>query len=93
MVANGQQYLNAADRLMLVGHDGLRGIGHPGFICQTQIRLKGRIDFGALRAAVDRLARNFPVVAARLRRGDRGLPYWEPSGEPAECPLGNALRD
>jgi hypothetical protein len=85
MGANGQQYLNAADRLMLVGHDGLRGIGHPGFVCQTQILLKGRVDFGALCAAVDRLARKFPVVAARLRRDGRGLPYWEPSGEPAEC--------
>lgn len=84
MRADHKRYLNAADRLMLVGHDGMRGIGHPGFVCQTQILLKGRVDGVALRAAVERLARRFPVVTARLRRDERGLPYWEPTGAPPD---------
>ena len=69
---------------MLVGHDGMRGIGHPGFVCQTQILLNGRVDVQVLRAAVEQLARRFPVATARLRRDDRGLPYWEPTGSPPD---------
>ncbi|HKQ46836.1 MAG TPA: hypothetical protein VJZ71_02065 [Phycisphaerae bacterium] len=84
MRADGARYLNAADRLMLVGHDGMRGIGHPGFVCQSQILLESRVDFGALRAAVDRLTLKHPVVSARLRRDEHGLPYWEPTGAPPE---------
>lgn len=69
---------------MLVGHDGMRGIGHPGFVCQTQVLLKGRVDVTAFDAALLRLARQYPVVTARLRRDERGLPFWEPTGAPPE---------
>ncbi len=78
----GRQYLNAADRLMLVGHEGMQSFGHPGFICQTHLRLKGRIDAAALQVALGDLANRFFVVSSRLRRDDQKRAYWEPSGEP-----------
>jgi hypothetical protein len=79
-----RQYLNAADRLMLVGHDGMRGIGHPGFVCQTQVLLENRVKTGALQKALHCLAQHYPVITARLRKDDRGLPYWEPTGTPPD---------
>lgn len=76
-------YLNAADRLMLVGHDGMQSFGHPGFVCQTHLRLSGRIDADRLRAAVENLSKRYPIVTARLCRDEPGRPYWRTSGEPA----------
>ncbi len=78
-----KQYLNAADRLMLVAHEGMQGIGHPGFICQTHVRLKGRVDVAKLRGAFEELTRRYPVMTARLKRDDHGMPYWEGTDEPS----------
>lgn len=72
-----RQTLNAADRLMLVAHNGLRGVGHAGFICQTHAWLTGRVDAPRLRAALARLHRRYPVITSRLEdAGGRSVPCW-----------------
>jgi hypothetical protein len=67
-----RQALNPADRLMLVGHDVMRSVGHGGFQCQTHAWLEGRIDASGLRAALGHLARLHPVVTSRLSAEDKG---------------------
>ncbi|MFQ5412758.1 MAG: hypothetical protein ACE5EC_10700 [Phycisphaerae bacterium] len=72
-----RQPLNAADRLMLVAHDGMRRIGHGGFLCQTHVWMKGRLDTEALRRGLDRLRVEHPVIAARLdTRAEAHGPCW-----------------
>ncbi len=66
------QRLNAADRLMLVAHAGLRKLGHPGFCCQTHVWTAGRIDVDALRDALTRLNARFPVITSRLDESSDG---------------------
>lgn len=63
---------------MLVAHNGLRGIGHAGFICQAHAWLAGRVDVDNLKAALVQLHRRFPVVTSRLEEA-RGnfAPYWQ----------------
>ncbi len=74
---SGGQRLNAADRLMLVAHSGLRRLGHPGFCCQTHLWTAGRIDAEALREALARLNARYPVITARLDEGlDGSGPSW-----------------
>lgn len=75
--AADRQYLNAADRLMLVAHQGLLGVGHSGFTCQTHVWLEGRVDVAALKAALGRLNRRYPVMTSRLvAPGGYRVPYW-----------------
>ncbi|MFQ5428703.1 MAG: hypothetical protein ACE5E1_00210 [Phycisphaerae bacterium] len=75
--APDRQYLNAADRLMLVAHDSMRAIGHGGFQCQTHVWLRDRVDPDALRAALASLNRRFPVVTSRLVDPGGNRPsYW-----------------
>lgn len=64
--APDHQPLNAADRLMLVGHDGMRSIDHAGFQCQSHLWLAGRVNVPALRRALETLHRHYPVMTARL---------------------------
>lgn len=62
---------------MLTAHNGLRGVGHGGFICQTHAWLAGRVDAAALKAALVRLHRQYPVVTARLEdAGGKEAPCW-----------------
>lgn len=77
-VSGGRQVLNAADRFMQVAHDTLRAHGHCGFQCQTHVWFSGRVDAAALRAAIERLNRAFPVVTSRLvvPEDRRQAPYW-----------------
>lgn len=75
-----QQRLNAADRLMLVAHDVMRNIGHPGFQCQTHVWLDGRIDVAMLRQTIATLAAAYPVVASRLSRDSVDGPTWYAAG-------------
>lgn len=71
------QYLNAADRLMLVAHKGMRGIDHAGFLSQTHVWLRGRLDPACLKLALARLHTAYPVVTARLDDpGGRAVPCW-----------------
>ncbi|HWL94168.1 MAG TPA: hypothetical protein VNT79_11610 [Phycisphaerae bacterium] len=70
------QWLNAADRLMLVAHEGLRRFGHPGFQCQTHVWLDGRLDVAGFIEALAALRLAYPVVVSRIARDDRGRPYW-----------------
>lgn len=76
-----QQRLNAADRLMLVAHDVMRNIGHPGFQCQTHVWLDGRVDVAKLRQAIAALATGYPVVASRLSRDGVDGPSWKATDE------------
>ena len=72
-----RRYLNAADRLMLVGHESLRDLGHGGFQCQTHVWLRRRVDVDALRDALGRLNRRHPVVTARLDdAGRKETAFW-----------------
>jgi len=73
--------LNAADRMMLVAHNGGRELGHAGAWCQTHVWMDGRVDAAALRAALARLAEQHPVVTSRLvEPGGRTAPYWRYDG-------------
>jgi NRPS condensation-like uncharacterized protein len=73
-----RQFLNAADRLMLTAHHGLRSLGHTGFQCQTHAWLEGCLDVSAVRAALARLAAAYPVVTSRLAPRDRkNGPSWQ----------------
>lgn len=76
MLAEWNQPLNAADRLMLVGHQGLRGIGHGGFQTQTHLWLDGRLDKAALRTALERFNHRYPVVTSRLDESNPKAPAW-----------------
>ncbi|HPF37401.1 MAG TPA: hypothetical protein P5081_20410 [Phycisphaerae bacterium] len=76
-VGSDRQYLNAADRLMLVAHQGLLGVGHSGFTCQTHVWFQGRVDVQRLRAALSRLNHRYPVITSRLvAPGGYRVPYW-----------------
>ncbi|MBX3394515.1 MAG: hypothetical protein KF841_04020 [Phycisphaerae bacterium] len=78
------QPLNAADRLMLVAHEGMRRLGHPGFQCQTHVWLDGRLDVGKFRSALASLERQYPVITSRLARDRRGIPYWSAHAGPVK---------
>lgn len=72
-----RQYLNAADRLMLVAHNALRSVGHGGFQCQAHVWCAGRIDVNRLKSALKRLQAYYPVITARLQEsGWRTVPSW-----------------
>lgn len=72
-----RQFLNAADRLMLVAHKALRSVGHGGFQCQAHVWCRGRIDVDRLRRALARLQGNYPIITARLEEpGGRRAPSW-----------------
>lgn len=88
-----RQVLNAPDRLMAVAHQGLRAMGHAGFLCQTHVWTKGRIDMGRLADALGALSRRYPVVTSRLvnERSDGG-PAWR-FRPGAECALHEATLD
>ncbi|MFQ5410920.1 MAG: condensation domain-containing protein [Phycisphaerae bacterium] len=88
-----RQPLNAADRLMLVAHNGMRRLGHCGFLCQTHVWLKGRLDLDALRRAVAKLHQDYPILSARLvTPGDKSAPYWQ-SESRSEVDLREATLD
>lgn len=73
-----RQYLNAADRLMLVGQEALNNLYDGGFQCQTHVWIGGRIDVPLLRAALADLNRRYPVITSRLvSPGDARGPYWK----------------
>jgi hypothetical protein len=69
----GRQVLHAMDLCVLRHSQAVRSIGCKGLTIQLQVWLDGRVDRSALRAALARLARTYPVVTARLtdepRRG------------------------
>lgn len=74
---SGSQPLNSADRLMLIAHRAMRGVGHGGFQCQSHVWLAGRIDAERLGEAIGRLAASFPVITGRLEEGsNNGVPRW-----------------
>lgn len=78
------QPLNAADRLMLVAHEGMRRLGHPGFQCQTHVWLDGRLDVEGFRKALAALERQYPVITSRLARDRRGIPFWSAHDGPVK---------
>lgn len=89
---NNRRWLNAADRLMLVGHEAMRANGHAGFQCQTHLWLAGRLDVSALTDAIGRLARRHPAMAARLGRGDRkDGPCWRWNDGETPCLTNHTL--
>jgi len=76
-VGADRQTLNAADRLMHVAHNGMRELGHGGFLCQTHVWIKGRVDAAALHAALQRVAACYPVMTARLEEpSNKAPPFW-----------------
>lgn len=62
---------------MLVGHLGLRSLGHTGFQCQSHTWFEGRLDAKRFVEALERLNQRFPVVSGRIRPRDGGLPAWQ----------------
>lgn len=77
------QPLNAADRLMLVGHDGMRSIDHAGFQCQSHLWLSGRVDVPTLRRALEALHCHYPVMTARLDKFPPAAPSPRRKPQPA----------
>lgn len=77
--------LNAADRLMLVSHEGLRRLGHAGFSCQSHVWLDGQIDLKKLDTALAQLAHVHPVVTSRIVNlsDDHTEWHYRDSGAPA----------
>jgi hypothetical protein len=75
----GIQRLNPIDRTMRCIDVAIRQLGYPGLETQMLAWLDGRLDPARLRAAIGRLGRRFPVIAARLvETGSDGLPaYWQ----------------
>lgn len=62
---------------MLVAHQGLLGVGHSGFTCQTHVWFDGRVCVHELRAALSRLNRAHPVMTSRLvSPGGYRVPFW-----------------
>jgi hypothetical protein len=77
------------DRSLLGVNRALRGMGCPDFSTQALVWLSGRANVARVRAAVARLGRRYPVLAARLVETGRNEPHWlfRPG---AECPLHEA---
>ena len=87
------QPLNLMDQVMASLHRALRRQGYAGLLLQSHLRLAGRVDEAALRAALERLGRVHPVAAGRLVGPSFGRePRWEWS-EPAACSLTVATLD
>jgi hypothetical protein len=75
------------DQVMASLHASLRRRGCAGLLLQSHIHLAGRIDEAALRTAVGRLGRVYPVATGRLVAATlRRRPCWEWS-DGAVCPL------
>lgn len=62
---------------MLVAHEGMRRLGHPGFQCQTHVWMDGRLDVAAFRNALSALRANYPVIVSRLARDEKRVPFWQ----------------
>ena len=68
-------------------HASLRRRGGTGLLLQSHVHLAGRIDEAALRTAVERFGRVYPVATGRLVGATfRRRPCWEWSDR-AACPL------
>ncbi len=83
----GVQPLHLMDQVMASLHRSLRRRGGTGLLLQSHVHLAGRIDEAALRTAVERFGRVYPVATARLVGATfRRPPFWEWSDGGA-CPL------
>ena len=83
----GVQPLNLMDQVMACLHASLRRRGGTGLLLQSHVHLAGRIDEAALRTAVERFGRVYPVATGRLVGATfRRRPCWEWS-DGAACPL------
>lgn len=72
-----RQRLNAADRALLAVNQSLHDQGAAGFETQMVLELAGRVQVDGLRAAIARLSRQYPVIAARLVEAEeQGGPFW-----------------
>jgi hypothetical protein len=79
--------LNLVDRVMAPLHEALRRRGYGGLLLQSYLFLRGRIDEGRLRGALERLRQCYPVVAARLVPDRTRHPVrWQALASP-DCPL------
>jgi hypothetical protein len=79
--------LNSIDQFMTRLDDLIRQQGGSGLLMQSHVLLDGRADEAALRTALERLARCYPVVTGRLPAQDgRSEPHWQP-GPDSVCPL------
>jgi hypothetical protein len=73
----GTRALNAIDRSLSAADRGMRARGASGYLLQVHVWFRGQVDEEALRAAVQRLGRAYPVLTARLvrTRGGRAS-HW-----------------
>lgn len=86
------QLLNPIDRAMRCADTALRRVRYPGLETQTLVWLEGPADSDALRTAIARLCRHFPVLASRLvepQGKSDARPYWRFRPD-AVCPLREA---
>lgn len=85
-IANGIQLLNPIDRAMRCADLAVRQLGYPGIETQMLVCLRGRAETEALRRAIERLGRRYPVITSRLIDSgleEGGRPYWKlGSGQP-----------
>lgn len=83
-----RQPLNAVDASMRCADVALRQLGYPGIETQMLVWLEGRADRPLLQAAIARLSRSHPVIAARLVEppGEEYSAYWQ-YRPGAVCPL------
>jgi hypothetical protein len=88
-----RQRLNAADRALLAVNHALRDQGAAGFETQMFVWLDGRVSADGLRVAIARLARQYPVIAARLVEDEeQGGPFWQ-FRPAAHCALQEQMLD
>ena len=86
------QLLNPVDRAMRCTDRVARELGYPGIATQMLVWLDGRVSPRRLRQAISRLARRYPIVAARLVEppaGGTGQLFWQ-FRPGASCPLREA---
>jgi hypothetical protein len=74
--------LNAMDCGMLACDRVLRSIGQPDFETQTLVWLASRADRDRVETGIRRLARKYPVIAARLDESSLAEPFWRVPAEP-----------
>ena len=92
-VVRSSRGLNAADRLMLVAHQGLCALGHAGFSCQSHVWLDGCLDIDRLSDALGRLARRHPVVTSRIIEAATPDAAWHSRADAAPVIRVHSLAD
>lgn len=80
-LARAVQPLDALGRLHYSCSLALTDMGYPGFGCQYQLQIDGRLDPEALEVALRRWFLRYPWLGARIvaPRGGRGSIDWEPT--------------